>query len=368
MTLPREFRQVHLLGPEHIETKTCPLPAPRSGEVIVRVEATLTCGTDLKTYRRGGHPTMIDTPGPFGHEGAGQIRATADEDWRVGERVVVSNSASCGTCERCADGRENLCSQLQYLNGTFAEYLIVPSAFVERGLHRVPEGLDLAVAALAEPYACVLHCLDLALGGRVREPEGSEARTSDPIDALVLGLGSMGLMLTAELVRRGHQVVCADPNPERLKLAARAGATRVLEVSREGGEAKRLRPLAQRGLEGFDLAIEATGSPTGWSDAIQAARPGGEAVFFSGCAPGTRLGLDTGRLHYGELTLRGVYHHRPETFRRALDYLAQGHLPTDLLLSVRLPLDQASEAFELMKARRAIKVVLEPWGPNPRGQ
>ncbi len=340
-----------LLGPEKIELRRVPVPRPGPGELLLKIEAATTCGTDVKVLRRGGHPRMLQVPTPFGHEMAGTIaEAGTDEGrWRIGDRIVVANSAPCGVCDPCRRGWENLCERLQYLNGAFAEYLLVPRRFAEVSTYRIPEGLPFEVAALAEPLACVLHGLELC-----------EVWHQDrPSDTVVYGGGPIGLLFADLLAGRGHHVVVADPNPPRLEAARRMGAHETVQVGRDGGEAARLRRLAGQG-DGFDLAVEATGSPVAWEDALASARPGGTVLLFGGCRPGTFIPLDTHRLHYCELTVRGSYHHRPATFERALDLLARGEVNARELLSAERPLDELEDALRSMMRKEALKVVIRP--------
>ncbi len=346
-----------------------PVPQPGPGELLVRIGAATTCGTDIKVYRRGGHPRMLRVPGPFGHEMAGTVAAVGlplpggggaaaggrsggaaahAPAFAVGDRVVVANSAACGQCEWCARGRENLCSSLVYLNGAFAEYLLVPAAFGRASVHRCPAGLPLAVAALAEPLACVLHGLDAAALDRRS-------------DVAVYGAGPIGLLFVEALARAGHRVVAADPNSGRLATALSLGAAAGVHVGREGGEADRVRLRSLAG-DGFDLAVEATGSPAAWWDALASARPGGTALLFGGCPPGTSVPLDTHRLHYSEIAIKSAYHHRPATFAAALQLLAAGLAAPGVLLSARRPVDQVEAALWSMMRKEAFKVVIEPPG------
>jgi len=351
--LPREQRSVFLLGPERVELRRIPVPTPGLGELLVRIGAATTCGTDLKVLRRGGHPRMLVAPTPFGHEMAGTVAAVgpvADSAqagrWTVGDRVVVANSAPCGTCEQCRRGRENLCENLRYLNGAFAEYVLVPRLFAAVSTHPIPADLPFEIAALAEPLACVLHGLEVC-------SLPAEA------DTVVYGGGPIGLLFVNLLADAGHHVVLADPNPQRLEAARRMGAAEAVLVSRDGGEAARLRRHAGRG-DGFDLAIEATGSPVAWEDALASVRAGGTVLLFGGCRPGTFIPLDTHRLHYLELTIKGAYHHRPTTFLRALEILASGRLRAAELLSAERPLEEVEGALRSMMRKEALKVVIRP--------
>ena len=130
----RKSRAVWLVGPAKLELRELPAPRPGPGEILLRVEAATTCGTDLKVFRRGGHPRMLSVPGPFGHEMTGRVLARGADvtAFADGDALVVANSASCGHCDACRAGRENLCPNLVYLNGAFADLLLVPQAFVER--------------------------------------------------------------------------------------------------------------------------------------------------------------------------------------------------------------------------------------------
>jgi len=353
--LPASQRSAFLLGPERLEIREVPVERPAAGELLVAIGAATTCGTDVKVFRRGGHPRMLRVPTPFGHEMAGTVAAVGagTSRFREGDRVAIANSAPCGRCRACRRGHENLCADLHYLNGAFAEYLLVPPRFVERSVYPCPAALPFELAALAEPLACVLHGLEaLELG---LDPDA-------PRDVALFGSGPIGLLWVDLLSRRGHRVVAVDPNPSRLEIARRLGAAATVAVGRDGGEAARV--LQELGPEspvgGFDVAVEATGSPTTWKDAVDVVAPGGLALLFGGYPPATAVPLDAHRLHYCELTLKGAYHHRPATFARALDLLASGDLDPRALLSAELPLAQVEDALRRMMRREALKVVIRP--------
>ncbi len=341
-------RVAYLLGPGRLEWREVEVPVAGSGEVLLRVGAAVTCGTDLKVYRQGGHARMLRPPSPFGHEVAGTIAALGADvaGWAIGDRVAVANSAPCGSCAPCSAGRENLCRDLRYLNGAFADWLLVPARFVARSLHRLPDSLPFAVAALAEPLACVLH--------------GSDSWTL-PAGAtvLVLGAGPIGLLWTGVLAHRRHPVVLADPNPSRLGVGEQLGATRVLTVER-GSAVETLLAAAPDGAAGFAAAIDCTASPEGFAACIATLAPGGAICAFAGPPAGSTHGLDLHRLHYSELEVRGAYHYRPRDYAAALEQLASGRLRAELLLSATLPLDRLEHALELMGSRQALKVALVP--------
>jgi L-iditol 2-dehydrogenase len=274
---------------------------PGPGEILLSVEAATTCGTDVKVFRRGGHPRMLKVPTLFGHEMAGRVAALGAgvTTFEVGDAVVVANSAPCLTCDACRIGRENLCEDLRYLNGAFAEYLLVPERFVRQSTYRVPQGLSFERAALSEPLGCVLHGIDAC--------ELSRYGRHGPAEVLVFGAGPIGLLFVAALAMDGHRVILADPNPGRLEIGRQLGAADGVEIARGGGQADVVRARTE-GRRGAWVVVDATGVPAVWSDAFAAVRPGGLVNLFGGCAPGSTVALDTHLVHYSEITIKGAYH------------------------------------------------------------
>jgi len=348
MAKPPMQKTLYLLGPGQVELRRHKVPEPRHGELLVAIRAAMTCGTDLKVFKRGGHPRMLVVPTPFGHEMSGVVVHAGDgvTGWAMNDEVIVSNSAPCGVCDFCARGRENLCRDLHYLNGAFAEYVIVPPRFVERSVHRKPASLPFELAALTEPLACVIHGLEAAA-----LPAHS--------DALVIGGGPIGLLFVAMLAAEGHSVTLCDPHEARLETGKALGATQTLAARHDGHDTQRLRVLGGSG-EGFDAVVEATGAPAAWETGIGVVRTGGAVLLFGGCAPGTSVALDTHLTHYSELTLRGAYHHRPATFARAIDVLARGVFDARLLISSTCGLDGVEEALHSMDRREVLKVAVIP--------
>lgn len=336
----------HRPGEIRFEEVATPTPAP--GEVLVRIGAALTCGTDLKTYRRG-HPVMIKkTPALFGHEWAGTVEAIGDGvgHVRVEDRVVAANSAPCHRCFPCHIGRVNLCEDLELLNGAYAEYIRVPPRIVEQNLLAIPAHLSFAEAALVEPLACALYGI-----------ERSGVQLGQTL--CIFGAGPMGLLLTQLAKRQGVRVLVVGKREFRLRKAAEAGADEVLDAARVENVLAEVRRLSPGG-RGADVTIEATGRPEVWEQAVEVTRKAGTVVLFGGCEPGTTFQVDTRRMHYEELTLLGVFHHTPRHIREALTLLDQGLVNGNLLLTHRMALPSLPEAFELLARGEAIKVVLKP--------
>ena len=222
MKVPDTMVGAVLVGAERIEIREVPIQRPGRGEFLLSVEAATTCGTDVKVFRRGGHPRMLQVPTLFGHEMAGRVAVLGPgvEAFDVGDAVVVANSAPCLECGPCRVGRENLCEDLHYLNGAFAEFVLVPARFVERNTYLIPEGLAFEKAALTEPLGCVLHGIDAC--DLARYGGGETTDTTGPVEIVVFGGGPIGLLFVAALAMHGHRVILADPNRRRLEMAMRS--------------------------------------------------------------------------------------------------------------------------------------------------
>jgi L-iditol 2-dehydrogenase len=350
-TIPTTARAARFYGPRDVRIEDVPVPAPGPGEILVRVLAATTCGTDLKAYRRG-HPVLLgELPAAFGHEYVGEIVAMGAEisAWRPGMRVVGANSAPCGACYFCRRERESLCERLVLWNGAYAEYALIPAHIVQRNLYALPPGLDADAAALTEPLACALHGVDDA-----------GVRAGDTV--AILGDGALGLLLLGAARLRGARVLVAGHRPERLALARRWGAEVVLEApAAESAEAqaRAIRAHTEK-ARGADVVFEAVGRPEIWQAAALAVRPGGTVDLFGGCPSGTSASFDTYALHYEERTLKGTFHHTPRHFAAALDAIASGAVRTADLLSGDVPLDGLVSALERLEGGEGIKYAVRP--------
>lgn len=285
-------------------------PEPGPGELVLRMRAALTCGTDVKLLARGH--ARIALPVTMGHELCGEVAAAGPgaAGFRTGERVVPGISGPCGRCADCAAGRPNLCERghADRTWGAFAEYVRVPAGVVAANLHRVPGALEDEVAAFMDPLASVLH--------------GWSRLGSAPSTLLVYGAGALGLLWAAVAARHGAAVTVAGRRPERARLAERFGA-RFADVARD-----RTTPEA-------DAAVDCTGDPAVWRLLSESVRPGGTVVLFGGCAPGATAAFDAARLHYAEIALLGSFHYGPAEARAALDLLASGAIDPRPLLAER---------------------------------
>jgi L-iditol 2-dehydrogenase len=337
-----------LYGQENFRLEQVPDPIPAVGEVVIKVGAATTCGTDLKVWRRGGHARMLTPPTLFGHEAAGEIVALGKgvTDWQIGDRVVANNSAPCMNCFFCQKQEYSLCPNLTWNNGTFAQYLKIPAAIVEHNLLPIPDELPFELAAITEPLACVLHGI-----GR------TEIKPKDRV--VVLGDGAIGLMFVAALANDGKaEVWLWGGNNQRLEIGKKLGAAKAFNYHENADIPAVVKELTQGW--GADVVIEATGVPSVWETAIACARPGATVNLFGGCPRDTTITVNTEQLHYSELTLKGVFHNTPKYVRAALSLIASRQIPLELLISEQRPLQDLAQVFNDMKARKVIKVALIP--------
>ena len=335
-----------LYGREDLRLETLDVPTPSEGEVVIEVTAATTCGTDLKVWRRGGHAKMLKPPTRFGHEAAGKIVSLGAgiSDWQIGDRVVANNSAPCLDCFFCQRQEYSLCPHLTWNNGTFAQYLSIPAPIVRQNLLHIPADLDPALAAMTEPLACVLH-------GVARSNFTPDSRV------VVIGDGAIGLMFVAVMASQCQSVWLFGGSDRRLAVGAQLGAARTWNYHRVDIP-NTVQDLTQGW--GADIVIEATGVPSVWETAIACGRPGATINLFGGCPKDTTISVNTDRLHYSELTLKGVFHNTPHHVRAALALLASKQIPFELLISDRRPLTDLAQTFEDMKNREVIKVAMMP--------
>jgi L-iditol 2-dehydrogenase len=343
-----KMRAALFYGPRDVRLEYVDVPRAAAGEVVVKVEVALTCGTDLKTFQRG-HPVLLKRfPSPFGHEFAGVVTEVGAgvEGFRPGMRVVAANSAPCHQCFYCHAGETNLCENLDLLNGAYAELIKIPSAIVRQNLLVLPERLTFKEAACCEPLACVLHGLDAV-----------QLRSGDHV--AILGAGSIGLLLVQVCKQAGARVILVSRSTSKIDLARKLGADIVIDLESVRANPEMIRQFTAHG-QGVEVAIEAVGRPELWELAVMLIRKGGNAILFGGCETGTSVTLETKALHYGERKLIGVFHHTPQAIRRALERIASQQLQLDPLITDELPLSALGTAFERMETNGALKVAIYP--------
>jgi len=335
-------------GPGDLRFEDIPVPEPEPGGVVVRVEAALTCGTDVKTLRRG-HPVMIPhVPTVFGHELAGVVTAVGRgaSGVKEGDRVVAANSAPCGRCRLCAANRPNLCEDLLFVNGAYGEHIALPPRLVARNVVPISPRLAASTAAFAEPLACALLGVE-------------RGRVEAGMTVAIWGHGPLGCLLALAAGQRGAQVVIVGKAGWRLDQVRALGLGTCVDALSVPDIVGHLRGLT--GGRGPDVTVDATGRPEIWEQAIDGVGRGGTVILFGGCAPGTSVRLDTRRTHYEELTLVGAFHHTPDMIRRAVELLESKAIEPSGLLTHRMGLGQVKEALALMERGETMKVLVDPW-------
>ena len=347
--MPSEMNAAVLYGKEDVRIERVPLPEVGPGELVVRVHAALTCGTDLKVFRRGYHAKMLVPPALFGHEMAGVVHEVGPgvRGFRPGMRVVALNSAPCGACYWCVRGQENLCEDLIFNNGAYAEYIRIPARIVAKNTLIVPQSLPLEHAALTEPLACV-----------VRGLEETGAKTGDHV--VVIGAGPIGLMFMHVAQLAGMKVIAVVKRDEQIGSARTFGASDVVQTSVSSDPVAEVRALTAQ-HRGVDVAIEAVAIPLTWQWAVDMVRRGGTVNFFGGCAAGTKVEIDTNRLHYNDIALKASFHHTPATCRKAFDLLASGRFKCSEYITGRAQLCELEAVLRrLMDRSNDIKTAILP--------
>jgi L-iditol 2-dehydrogenase len=338
-----------LHGREDIRIERVPVPEALPGELVVSVGAALTCGTDLKVFRRGYHARMIVPPALFGHELAGTVVQTGEgvEDFAPGDRVVALNSAPCGHCFFCDRGQENLCDDLLFNNGAYAEFIRIPARIVAKNTLHVPDHVPLEHAALTEPLACAVHGF-----------EDSRPRPGDTV--AVIGGGPLGLMILHVAALAGCEAIAIVKHDGQVEAARQLGAAHVVQTTSIRKAIKETRALTPKN-RGVDIAIEAVGVPDAWQEAVELVRKGGCVNFFGGCAVGTHVTLDTNRIHYSDITLRATFHHTPAICRKALELIAGGRFQAQAFITGHAQLYELNRVFEkLMNRGSEIKTAIVP--------
>lgn len=342
------MRAAMYYGPKDLRIEQVPVPEVGPTDILVKVHAATTCGTDVKTFFRG-HPNMVP-PSRFGHEMSGDIVAVGKDvvGFREGMRVAPSNTGPCGDCYFCKRGQPNLCEfqRTHLLNGSYAEYLLIPQHIWRQNMFEIPKHVSYAAAALVEPLSCALYGL-----------EESNVRMGDIV--AIIGAGPIGLFFIQLAKLQGARVIACEISEKRLAMAKQVGADEVVSVADRDEQIKAVHALTPRG-RGVDVAIDATGIPEVWEAAIEMVRKGGLFNAFGGAPRGTKITVDTYLLHYCHLTIKGVYNTTPWHAEAAMDLIERGQINTDLIVSAEWPLDRLVEALEKQKAGEVIKVAIRP--------
>ena len=337
-----------LYGKSDLRIEQIPVPRVGKGEVLVRIKAALTCGTDLKTYRQGFHARMITPPAVFGHELAGVVEEVGEgvSNFAPGMRVVSANSGPCNECFFCRKQRANLCENLQFINGAYAEFIKIPEQIVRQNLLILPDSVSFEEAAMVEPLSCVMRAV---------EQTGIEKGHT----VALIGTGPIGLMFVQTMKSIGARVIALDREEHRLNAAKSMGADHVLDSS-HANAVEQVRNLTD-GNRGADVVIEAVGLKETWQQAMKMIRRGGTINLFGGCPSGTQIPLDSTLIHYSEITVRASFHHTPKHIREALDAIHHGRFDAKSMITGRERLTSLKSVLErLLNGSGDLKIAIIP--------
>jgi L-iditol 2-dehydrogenase len=339
-----------LYGRENLKVEKVAIPSVGAEDLLVRVKVALTCGTDFKVWKQGYHARMIEPPAIFGHEMAGIVEEAGEavqDRFRRGMRVVAANSAPCNECFFCLKDRANLCEDLVFNNGAYAEYTLIPGRILRENVMEIPPHLSFVDAALVEPLACVLRGI-----------EETGIRPGDT--TVVIGCGPIGLTFIRILSSRGVRVIAVGKRDSQTKAAERLGASVTIDASKSDNPIRAIRHLTYRQF-GADSVIEAVGSPTTWQWAMQMVRCGGMVNLFGGCPRGTKVEFESSSLHYSEITIKSSFHHTPRFIREALESISRGEVSAPDFVTGEIRLSELPGLFQHMKNRNGqLKVAVLP--------
>ena len=333
-------------GPKDLRLEDIEIPTINTNEVLVKIVTALTGGTDQKTYLRG-HPRIIKKlPSSFGYEFAGIVAESLNPLFKPGDRVVAGNTAPCYKCFFCKKEEFELCQNLDFLNGSFAEYIKIPEQIAEHNLHQIPMGTSFQEAACTQTIAVALHGYYKSL-------------IKKPSNLVILGLGAIGqsFIKIFKALAPDVKIIAIGKSNLKTKLARENGADYILDYS-SNDLASQVKSLTDN--YGADLVIEAVGQPSAWEQALELVRPGGIVNFFGGCAPGTTIKLDTFQAHYQEITTIGVFHHSPIFIKQALDLINTKKISVENLITHSFELKDLKEALEIGIRGESLKICIKP--------
>ncbi|MEV6344722.1 zinc-dependent dehydrogenase [Actinoplanes sp. NPDC051851] len=346
------MKVVRFHAPGDVRFEDAPEPEAGPGEVKIRVRNCSTCGTDVKISKFGHH--HIHPPRVMGHEIAGEVVAVGEgvEGWAEGDRVQVIAAIPCGECGECARGRMTICpnqvSMGYHFEGGFAQFMVVPKEVLKvDGLNRIPEGVSFAEASVAEPLACALNAQNLA-------------RVGEGDDVVVIGSGPIGcLHVRLARARGAARVFLVELSRQRLEMAANLVKPDAAICAAEVDPIEEVLKLTDG--RGADVIITAAASGKAQEQAIQMAARQGRISFFGGLPKDNpTITCDSNLVHYRELMIVGANGSSPTHNKQALDLVATGAVPVADLITHRLPLESAIDAFGIVARGEAIKVTIEP--------
>lgn len=341
-----DYQAMLFYGPEDLRFEKLAQKELEKNEVRVKIETALTGGTDVKTYLRG-HPKLIkETPSAFGYEFAGEVIESKTRKFKIGEKVIAANTAPCNKCFFCRKEQEELCINLEFLNGSFSEEIVIPASIVKKNLHKYPKNMSPTRAAFTQTLAVCILGFDRSF-------------IEDRDTICIYGIGPIGqcFIKLCKTLREDITIIAVGSSEKKKGLAIKSGADYVFDYKKDDLE-KEIKKLTEG--YGVDKIIEATGKPEVWSECLNLVRPGGLINYFGGCPSESKIEIPTYDLHYKELTLTGSFHHSPKYIQKALTILQSDLIDVESLISDEMPLKDLEKALKNMLSGDAIKIAIKP--------
>ena len=330
-------------APQDLRMEEVPTPKPGAGEILMQNISALTCGSDLKQYKRG-HPKF--KPGQkmiFGHESAGIVAAVGEgvTEFKVGDRIAPHNSGPCNHCYFCKIGEQSMCENIVMVKSAWAEYRLLPAPIVSQNVFHIPDNISFRSAALLEPLGSAVH--------------GITACNIQLTDTVVInGAGPLGLMMVRLAKLRGAYVISTDLSPKRLEIARALGADVTIDVRQVPDIVQAVRDLTPYS-RGVDVAIDATGLAEIWEKNLYMVRKAGTVLEFGGLASGSSIQVDATILHYSQVTIKGLHHTTPRLVEQSWRLIERGEISEDLFVNETFSLDHCLDALKSHESGEVVK-------------
>lgn len=346
------MQQLFLDAPRQLSLLNEPIPKAGPGELVLKIQAAITCGTDLKTYRRG-HP-KFPMPTLMGHEFSGDVYEVGEgvTKFSKGQPIMIAPTTPCERedCMCCKRGFGNLCNYTMetMMLGGFAEYIRVPAHIVPVNVFHKPENLDYWEASALEPLSCVVY-------GQ------QHLRMGEKDTVVIIGSGPIGLLyLMTSKLRKAKKIIVIGRREMRLKAARELGADVVIEDSNDPEQVLEKVLEATNG-RGADVVVECTGQPKVWENSFKFVKRGGQVMLFGGCSSGTQINMPMKQIMQDGLSVQGVFHFTPDAVHEAAKILSSGKLNITRLITEKRGLSEYKDIFATLEKGDAIKIGIIPW-------
>lgn len=334
---------------KNINVREVETPRVTDGSILLRVRACGICGSDLKFFNHGDRVKSFPTV--LGHEIAGEVAKVGKnvDNLSEGDRIALGNEVPCKQCEPCKKGLENVCDNVlsigTTLSGGLSEYMLLSPGTVSRGpINKMPKNISFDEGALAEPLGCIVNGFEFA-------------RMSEGKSVLIIGAGPIGCMaINLAQIMGAEKIVVAEASDKRMKFAEQFGADRCINSNNFLDEA------LDASKNGYDFVFSACSSTDAHESAIKAAAKGGFVNLFGGIPKNLPdiISFSNNLAHYKQIAIGGSFSQTKEHHKKALEYIASGHVKTNKLITQKFSLADIKKAFDTVELREGLKVIVNP--------